>query len=233
MSQKKDKDGNLILDKDGNPIEVVEDTLTPEKELEKVKAENATLLQTKDTLVTEVQNLRSKNQLTKQEKDELLKQIEESKGEPTNEDGDVLKKVEELLNRKDIEARQKNKDKAMVQFISDHPEFSTSNDEAGLKKSAFDSKLSMFNIDGLNDVDEFISIYNSAYALLGKKEVVVDDTTEVVNNPTGKGNPKGENEDELSPEEIDSINKHLGGNKERYMELKKANPDAIKRLLAS
>jgi len=37
-------------DKDGNPIKKVteEPTVTPEEELEKVKAENATLLQTKD-----------------------------------------------------------------------------------------------------------------------------------------------------------------------------------------
>jgi len=35
MKYKLDKDGNQILDEGGNPIEVVEETLTPAEELEK------------------------------------------------------------------------------------------------------------------------------------------------------------------------------------------------------
>ena len=225
-------------DKDGNPIKKVteEPTVTPEEELEKVKAENATLLQTKDNLVSEIKDIRSKKQLTEQEKEELaskLKELEGAGDNPEPKDTDVLKKVEEMLNRKEQQSREKNKDKAMNKFMAKHPEFSPSNDEASLKKSAFDRKLSMFNIGNLEDEDDFSSVYEDAYRLLGREESVIEDSKEVINNPHTHKEPNKDDPMKLSPMEVEYINKNMGGNEARYKELKTKNPDAIRRLLAS
>ena len=228
---------NKKIDEVETPEEVVEEpTMTPEEELEKVKAENATLLQTKENLVSEIKDIRSKKQLTEKEKEELASKLEELEGtvdktEPK--DTDVFKKVEELLNKKEQQSREKNRDKAMNKFLAKHPEFSASNDEAGLRKSAFEKKLSMFNTGSLEDEDDFLSIYEDAYRLLGRDEKVINDSKEVINNPLTHKEPKKDDPMKLSPMEIDYINKHMGGNEKRYKELKTKNPDAIRRLLAS
>lgn len=236
MKYKLDKDGNQVLDESGNPIEVDEETLTPEQELEKVKQENATLLQTKETLVNEVKELRSKKQLTEQERDDLATKIEELK--KVNVPGekpqvDVAQTVEDALIKRDEQSRLRNKEKAMIRFISEHPELSPSNDEAGIKKSAFDNKLSIFNMNGLNDVEEFISIFSSAYALLGKAEVIVEDDQKIVTPPITPPQPGSEDPDKLQPKELEYIKNNLGGNIDRYKELKKSQPKAIEQILAS
>jgi len=228
---------NKKIDEVETPEEVIEEpTVTPEEELKKVKAENATLLQTKDNLVNEIKDIRSKKQLTEQEKEELvskLKALEDAGGNPGDKDVDLLKKVEELLNKKEQQSREKNKDKAMNRFMVKHPEFSPSNDEAGLKKSAFDRKLSMFNIGNLEDEDDFLSVYEDAYRLLGHNEIDIDNSHEVINNPFSPKTPRDEDPDKLSPLEIDYIKKYMAGNEKRYRELKVKNPKAIARLLAS
>lgn len=233
------------IDKDGNPIEeVVEDALTPEEELEKVKQERDTLLQTKDTLVKEIQEERKKKQLTEEEKKSLAEEkksladkIAELEGLNKLEDKgnvDVAKTVEQLLAQRDQKTRLKNKDKAMNAFLIKHPEFAPANDEAGLLKSALDRKIALFNTGTLEDESEFLSVYEDAYKLLGKKEKEEDDNNNVViNTPVTKKSPTSENLDKLQPKEIEYIEKHLGGNVERYNELKKNQPKAIEQILAS
>jgi len=45
----------------------------------------------------------------------------------------------------------------MDTFIAKHPELSPANDEAGLKKAAFDRKLAIFNTSSLEDESDFLS----------------------------------------------------------------------------
>jgi len=57
----------------------------------------------KINLVSEIKDIRSKKQLTEQEKEELaskLKELEGAGDNPEPKDTDVLKKVEEMLNRR-------------------------------------------------------------------------------------------------------------------------------------
>ena len=223
------------IDKDGNPIvEVVEEPLTPEKELEKVKAENATLLQTKETLVTEVQGLRKKGQLTEEEKETLAAKVAELEGtkEPDGqkETPDVTKVVEDLFNKKNQESIKKNMVKAMNTFVAKHPELSPTNDEAGLRKAAFERKLAMFNTSNLEDESDFISIFEDTYKLLDNKEIVVEDTPRVPNTP-GSGNlPKSEGSDKLTTKELNYVNTNFNGDVKRYLELKEKYPNAVPNL---
>lgn len=199
-----------------------------EDQLKKAQEEKEALLQTKDNLVSELQELRKKKQEVEKEKDEL----EKSKTETPTEQPDVLKVVEEIFNKKEQEAREKSRIKAMNNFIAKHPELSDANDEAGLKKSAFERKLAMFNTSALEDESEFISIYETAYSLLGNKIEDEGGNANVVTPPITNIPPTTEDPNNLSDKEMNYINIHLGGDKERFMALKsKMHPDALKNLL--
>jgi hypothetical protein len=220
---------NEKIDKDGNPI--TEEVVTPvelsPEEIQKIVSENETLNQTKEKLVDEVKELRGKKQLSEQERDEALAKLEK-KVETPEDKPDVLNQVKDLLQSEKVAAIKKNKEKAMNKFLAKHPEFSESNDEAGLKKSALDKKLAMFNTDSLTDEDEFLSIYENAFALIGKKEVMSEDTPEVVTTPITTKTPNSENTTKLSPEEIEIVKTRFGGNEKRYLELKAKYPDVVK-----
>ena len=234
MKYKLDKDGNQILDEGGNPIEVVEETLTPAEELDKVKAENATLLQTKETLVTEVQDLRKKKQLTEEEKDTLTAKVAELEGIQTpdepKETPDVTKVVEALFTKNKQESVKKNMGRAMNTFIAKHPELSPANDEAGLKKAAFDRKLAIFNTSSLEDESDFLSIFEDTYKLLDNKETVVEAAPGVPNTPGSSNLPKSEGSEKLTTKELNYVNKNFKGDVKRFLELKEKYPDAVPNL---
>lgn len=223
-----------IDEQDIPAVEVVEEPLTPEKELEKVKAENATLLQTKETLVSEVQGLRKKGQLTEEEKVTLTAKVAElelvNKPEEQKETPDVTKVVEDLFDKKNQESIKKNMGKAMDTFITKHPELSPANDEAGLKKAAFERKLSMFNIGNLEDESDFISIFEDTYKLLDNKETVVEDTPRVTNTPGSANLPKSEGSEKITNKELNYVNLNFNGDVKRYLELKEKYPNAVPNL---
>lgn len=234
MKQKIDEQGNPVLDEKGEPVMVNEEPeVTPvstEEELEKVKAENATLLQTKETLVTEIQEERKKKQTEKEEKETLANKVAELEGgekdiEPK--ETDVLKKVAEMLNKNKQETVSKSKDKAMEKFLAKHPELAPANDEAGLKKAAFDRKLGMFNTNTLEDESEFLSVFEDTYKLLGNTENVVDETTEIVTTPGSNKLPHSDDINKLTPKELKFVNDNFKGDVKRYLELKTKYPETI------
>ena len=220
---------NEKLDKDGNPI--VEEVVTPvelsKEEVDKLVSDNEALNQTKEKLVDEVKDLRGKKQLSEQERDDALAKLEAKPADP-EEKPDVLNQVKDLLQKDKVEAVKKNQDKAMNKILALHPEFSAANDEAGLKKSALDKKLAMFNTDSLTDEDEFLSIYENAFALIGKKEVTIEGTQEVVTFPVTPNAPNSETPTKLTPEEVDIVKTKFGGDEKRFLELKAKFPDVMK-----
>ena len=224
------------LDKDGNPIvEVVEEpTMTPEEKIVKLEADNATLLQTKETLVTEVQDIRKKKQLTEEEKVTLTAKVAELEAlkEPTppGDTPDVAKVIEDLFKKKNEESIKKNMGKAMDTFITKHPELSSANDEAGLKKAAFERKLAMFNIGNLEDESDFISIFEDTYKLLDNKETPVEAAPGVTNTPGSTNLPKSEGSEKLTTKELNYVNKNFKGDVKRFLELKEKYPDAVPNL---
>ena len=203
--------------------------LTPE-EVEKILAENEILQsnkeelnQVKEKLVNEVKELRSKKQVAEQLAEEL-KQAKEKK-EPSTETPEVLDEVKKILEQNKQQAVKKQQEKAMNEFLSNHPEFSEANDVAGIRLSALQSKLERFSLSGMEDKDDFLAAFEDANALLGNVEKTKEDTNEVVTTPVGSKTPKSGDSTNLSAAEQKFVNEKFGGNVERYKELKEKYPE--------
>jgi len=229
---------NKVIDGVVTPEEVVVEPVvtpveeTPEEKLEKISEERDVLLRTKETLVGELQDLRKKKQLTEEEKETLAQKVAELEGaggEPK--ETDVLKKVEEMLNKSKQENVTKSQEKAMNKFIAKYPALSPANDEAGLLKSAFERKLATFNMSNLEDESEFLSVFEDTYKLLGKTDAPVIDDPAVINTPGSAAAPKAEDLNKLQPKEVEYVNKHLKGDVKRYLDLKLRYPQVVEGIL--
>lgn len=224
---------NLELDK-----EIVIDegkvTLSEEKFNKLVKSQ-ADLTQTKSNLVSEIQELREKKQLTEDEKAELITKVTEleaGKSEEKIETEDVKTVAEEVVNKifskREAESREDSMRKAMESFMKSNPEFSSENDEGGLKKSAFEKKLVIFNTDNCKSQEDFLSVFNDTNRLLGGTVKSVEDVNNNIPAAIGEtGKPKEVEIHELDPKELKVINRFMEGDKEKYLKIKSKRPDYV------
>lgn len=233
------------LNPDGTPKEVSPEgeviTLKRE-EHEKLVKELAEKSQAVANLVSEIQELRTKKQLTETEKLELenkLKEIEELKEvkpedlTPQKIDSIITQRLSETLSKKDKEERETNRQRALEQFKETHKEFSESSDVGGLKMAALQKKLSEFNFDSVRSVEDFYARLESALNLLTTKK-----DTKTYKNPYAQSQsgetaelPADSLEDNLTPKELKVIERYYKGDKKKFLERKAKHPDYVASLL--
>ena len=231
------------LNPDGTPKVPEGSVSLPKAEYDKLVEELASKNQAVSNLVSEVKELREKKQLTESEKASLeakLKEIDNLKNlkpeEFTSEkiDSIINQRLNETFSKKEQEDRLKNRDSALSKFKEANKEFSESNDVGGLKFSALQKKLSMFNMDNPKSVEDFYSVFENARLLL-KREVGEKDTTPnpYSHTPSNEGTvPKVDNlKDNLTPIEQKIIDRTFGGDAKRYLEQKMKRPDYVETLL--
>lgn len=210
----------------------------PKSEYNKLVEEHAKLSQDKANLVSEIKELREKKQLSETEKEELANKLEALKVfndeeiTPAKIEEITKKTVESIFGEKKQSSIISAKDNAYKKFLSTHSELLPDNDMGGLKISAFEKKLSRFNTTNCENEEDFISVYEDAFKLLGKEETKRD----VIDNPyastkTSVNQPRIVPNDNFSDKEKKLINDFLKGDKEKFLKLKVKNPQYIDSLL--
>ena len=209
------------------------------EEYDKLVEERANDAQAKSNLTNEIKELREKKQ---EIEEELKTALEKPASTPAENFSDEItpEKIAELasstvkniLMEKESELASKNKSEAFEDFIKSNKRFHPENDEAGLKRSALEKKLKMFNTDSLKSREEFLSVLESASKLLPDV-----DNEPATQNPSAYTSPSANlNVDSASSHELDSrelklIDRSFGGNKEEYLKQKAKRPDYVEQLL--
>lgn len=218
-------------------IEGEENTVTLSKEEhENLVAEKTKLSQDKNQLVSEIKEIRKDKSLSEEQVKDLVSKIEELKAnKESNPNLDVeelaKKTVQEFYDKREAETREGAKQTAMSKFLSDNPEFSPENDEAGLKKAAFESKLSRFNLSEITKEEDFLSVYNDALNLIGVKKEVNESGTSIDVQPNSNPKPAEAKIDSLTSKELKVIEESMGGDKEKFLKMKVKHPDFIADLM--
>ncbi len=231
------------LNPDGTPKVPEESVSLPKAEYDKLVEELAQKNQAVSNLTNEVIELRGKKQLTETEKATLeaklkelndLKNLKPGEISPESINSIINQKLEETFSKKEHEDRLKNRDSAIQNFKNSNKEFSEANDVGGLKFSAFQKKLSMFNMDNQKSVEDFKNVFDNALLLL-KRDGVVKDTVQnpYSHTPSNEApKPPVDNlDDNLTMVEQKIIDKTFGGDKKRYLEQKRKRPDYVETLL--
>lgn len=223
---------------EGNPEDenVVLSKAEHEELVKKLEKES----QDKANLVEEIKELRKKKQITEAEAEELKKKIEESKnvntdiGELTPEKiAEIASKTtQEILNKNTEATIKSNKESALSKFKEKHKEFHNDNDEGGIKMSVLEKKLERFNTTNLKSEEDFLSIFEDAYALIGKSEnSEIPENNIQTESPSGGSAPKEFQNTNLTPKEIEIVNRTFNGDKERYLKIKAKRPDYVANLI--
>jgi len=227
---------------EGNPEEGEVVTLKREDYDKFVKDSEA-----KENLVSEIKDLREKKQLSESEAEELRKKVEElsnidKEGEnaekpvidSTKIDELIEQRLQDRLSKKEVEDRAVSKQEAIRKFKESNKEFHEDNDEGGLKFSALEKKLSMFNTDNVRSTEEFLTILNSAKTLMGGGIKKNDEQANpYANTPSEEGHsvPVEDKDKNLTPVELKLIERSFGGDKGKYLEQKAKRPDFVENLL--
>lgn len=219
--------------------EGVEDTVALSKEeYKKLVEDKASLAQDKSNLVNEIKAIREKKSLSEEQVKELSEKIETLKvAEGDNPTVDVKelaeKTVKEFYEKQQVETRERAKQNAMTKFLQDNPEFAPENDEAGLKKSAFESKLDRFNLSNLSKEEDFATVYNDALSLMGTKRVPEGGNNPTDIQPTADPKPIEAKIDSLTNKELKVIEQSMGGDKEKFLKMKVKHPEFIEGLMTN
>lgn len=219
---------------------------TPEEEVT-VKRSDYERLQNleedKNSLVSEIKELRANKQQTEAEKQELTDKLKElqSKEEQLEEvtpdriQSIIDQQLDERLNKQEQKSREESRLAAIERFKSTHKELLDENDEAGLKMSALEKELAQFNTSSAKTVEDFTNFLNKAYTFVKKEEKPSDSKiNQFAGDPAeGKREIPSESEEdkELTLEEKKIIDRSFGGDKERFLEQKKKRPDYVAQLI--
>lgn len=232
-----------VFNADGSPVDPEQVVALSKEEHTKLVEELAQKNQATANLVSEIKELREKKQLTETEKSALEAKIKDlsdlSKANPedlTPQKIDALinQRLDETLSKKEKETRAESRVSALSKFKELNKEFSEANDAGGLKMSALERKLSMFNMDNPKSAEDFYAVFENARLLLkreeGKETIVQNPYSHTPSNeaPT----PKVDNlNDNLTPVEQKIIDRTFGGDKKRYLEQRLKRPDYVETLL--
>ncbi len=201
----------------------------------------ASKTQNETNLVAEIKGLREKKQIAEADAESLKKKLAkenviETTGKefnPTMVEEITRKTLAAALAERDVETTKIASNNAMSSFINSHKEFHPDNDVGGIKMAALENKLAMFNTNNLSTESEFSNILEEAsrltFSTINKEQSMNPTVTE----PTGEGAavPKESQEDKLTPQELQIIDRVFDGNKERYLKQKTKRPDYVKTLL--
>lgn len=220
MEYKKNEDGTDFLDENGEkvPIEVTDD-----------KKETAKVI---GNLVEELKESRLKLATA----ENLLKANAEKKPEgetkPLTDDEKLDLAITKKLAEKSASDAQANKKAAFEKFVTENKEFHPDNDPTGLRRDALQKKVNQFNTEGLQTVEQFLSVIGDAKKLLlgSDTEVYTSTRKNLDSFPTPKPDPAGRQPEVLNPKEL-KLAAMPGNTKEKILKLKAKNPDYLAELL--
>ncbi len=196
--------------------------------------------QDKTNLVEEIKTLREKKQISEAEAEELKKKLEGREETPIENETLTADKIAEIASKATQEVLAKNsevtvagnKELALTKFKKRYKEFHTDNDAGGIKMSALERKLDIFNMNALKSEEEFLSVFEDAYSLMGGNKTTVNPEIQIPTDPSSDGsNPQSVETVELSSKELKIIEDTFGGNKEIYLEQKAKRPDYVEKLI--
>lgn len=196
-----------------------------EAELKKVIEDKEAAL---NGVVEELKNERKTKQQIADERDAALKAGNgNQQGAP-----DVQAQIDEAFAKREQERISVLREETIKKFKETHKEFHPDNDPGGIKYAAFEQKLSRINTNGLTSSDEFLGAFDDALALLNRGGGA---SHQPYNNPNASSSqytpsPKSADANGLSSKEQELI-KSKGWTEERYLKLKKSQPQFVESLL--
>jgi len=211
-----------------------EDAAKAKEEADKGKNDSETVA----NLVEELKKERAAKQEAQGERDATaarLKALEDTDKDKNTDHNlnDVSSKVEEVLQKKEIERLEKLRVKVEKDFKNKNKDFSEDNDPGGLKYAAFKRKLDRINLSALTSEEDINEAFEDTLVVFNKAKKPAEDS---YNNPyaatvaDGSGDVKDKGPENLSVPETKLI-KSLGWTEERFAKIKKAQPHYVNGLL--
>jgi hypothetical protein len=226
MKNKKDADGNDLLDENGNPIPEENMNANGDESISKEEADE--LKKALANTVEELKVLRKKNQeLT--EKPPVV-----TPPNPDDEATKIAKVVKQILTDEKMSNAKTNKQVAFEKFITENKEFHPDNDPTGLKRQALETKLSRFNTDDIIDMGEYYDVIKEAQLLLTKNDSS-SNTSKDIPNPYSSSSqsrvaPQKVVISELNPKE-EALVKRGSATKEQILKMRVEKPAFLASLL--
>lgn len=223
---------------DGNESVKIE---IPKEDYDKLVEEHATSTQSVTNLTSEIKEIRSK----KQEAEDALKEALKTPIEPVkpSDEGELTtakvaeaatKAAQEVVDAAKKDDIERMKEDTILAFKKSKKEFAEDNDPAGIKYSAFEKKLAIFDLSSVTSQEQIEERLNSAFNLLPvQKDETVDNQQTSSSTPSdpGGGGPTPLNPDNLTPKEKKLIERVYGGDSEKYLKQKAKRPDYVEELL--
>lgn len=164
----------------------------------------------------EIVDLRKKNR-------EAPANVQEPKPE------EIQKVVEAELKRRDAEVLKQTTEQVLAEFLDSHPEFSTENDEGGLKFAAFQKALGRMNTAGVKTKSDYEQVLEDALRLTGDVTPSMPSFSSTPRSaPEVRGVSKGA---QLTTPEQKLVQNNFGGDIEKYLKVKTKRPEYIEELL--
>ena len=208
------------MSEEKNAQEVQEEELKGLKErISELEGKNDELKGSNTNIVEELKKIRK-------EKQELEQKL------TTDEEGDdVTETVKKVLSEERQGEADSNKNEALENFISNHKEFHTDNDEGEIKASALKREFEALKSDNIYAVRDFEKLYEKALKLMPTNEQPKPDTVPAdQSTPPAGGSPPIVSQSNLTDKEKKLL-KDSGFSEEKYLELKQKNPNYIASLL--
>lgn len=205
-----------------------------EVKTEELEKEIAALKVTNSGLVEEIKTDRTKRQ-------DLVEEIKGLKEEPKTPvvetpETDVATQVNKVLAERDASRAKANKKAALEEFVAGNKEFHPENDPTGLKREALEKELGGFNLDGVVEVKDFVSVIGKAKALLSGIDTAAQTPPEKeIKNPYSSTpqtpiTPEPVEDKNISPTEK-KVMEQAGMTSEKFLELKEKMPAYINKLV--
>ena len=171
------------------------------------------------------------------QKEEELKKLKEdasSSAKIDSKEKEIEEVVKSIIQKQEEEKAKNNYKKAFERFIAEHKEFHPENDPTGIKREILEKKLSQFNLSGLKEENDFYSIINDAYRLVGGESGNNSGSgsqNPYASTPVSENEPPSSGDSDITPEEKKLLER-TGWSKEKLKEWKKKNPQYIESLLS-
>ncbi len=198
---------------------VVEEPQTSPEEVEKLK-------KAKDDILQQLIEERKRRQIAEAK---VIPQVNIEEDEPS--DNDTEKEVLNILKKKEDEQTNKNRVLALEKFWKEHPQYSPSNDLAGLNmdriKDVLDTRINTLHSQ---TVDEIYSNYQDALMIIGQptssEKSQVDNSIASTPSNVG-GSPTISKVDNGLSSDEKRIAKESGMSEDKFKRLKEKYPDVV------
>ena len=145
---------------------------------------------------------------------------------------DVTKVVESLLQQREQERAKENRRKAFEKFIRENKMYHPENDTSGLMRERLENEVSQFNLSGVVETEDFYEYINKANRLIAPQSSQVKKTVNPYpTDPSSSGNTAQVSEtDSLSKKEKD-LARRAGWSEDKLKALKKTDPEYFQELM--